>query len=166
MKGKDCECGAPGSTLKYRCQKNTCGRRVAAKIDEMCKRSVCECGFPYSWAEKEPYLRAEKQCKMADMIKPKRYDGKMPDDIEGFFNEKTRVTETENEVSRTLILGNSDSNHHINSDTLNCKDAMGITAVNTYGATKEELFNRPINIDATTKMMLWSIKGMHAAARI
>ena len=66
----------------------------------MCKRSVCECGFPYSWAEKEPYLRAEKQCKMADMIKPKKYDGKMPDDIEGFFNEKTRVTETENEVSR------------------------------------------------------------------
>ena len=34
-KGKDCECGAPGSTLKYRCQKNTCGRRVAARIDDM-----------------------------------------------------------------------------------------------------------------------------------
>ena len=57
-------------------------------------------------------------------------------------------------------MGNSDYNHHINSDTLNCKDAMGVTAVNTYGATKEELFNRPMNIDATAKMMLWSIKGM------
>ena len=36
-KGKDCECGAPGSTLKYRCQKNRCGRRVSARIDDMCK---------------------------------------------------------------------------------------------------------------------------------
>ena len=126
----------------------------------MCKRSVCQCGFPYSWAEPDPYKRAEKQCKMADMIKPKKYDGKMPEDIEKFFTEKTRVTETENEVSRTLILGNSAFKRHINSDTLNCKDAMGVTAVTTYGATKEDLFNRPMNVDATAKMMLWSIKGM------
>ena len=51
-KGKDCECGAPGATLKYRCQKNTCGRRVADRINDLGKLAVCGCGFPYSWAEK------------------------------------------------------------------------------------------------------------------
>ena len=98
---------------------------MAAKINDMCKRSVCECGFPYNWAENDPYKRAEKQCKMADMMKPKKYDGKMPEDIQKkSITEKTRVTETEIEVSRTHILGNSVYNHNIISDTMNCKDAM------------------------------------------
>ena len=29
---------------------------------------------------------------MADMTKPKKFDGKMPEDIEKFFTDKTRVT--------------------------------------------------------------------------
>ena len=90
-KGKDCECGAPGSTLEYRCQKNKCGRRVAGLVKDVCKMAVCECGFLYSWVEKDPYKRAEKQCKMAEMTKPKKFDGKMPEDIEKFFTDKTWV---------------------------------------------------------------------------
>ena len=97
---------------------------------------------------------------MADMTNPKRFDRKMPEDIENFFTDKTRVTQTENEVSRTLTLGNSAYNRHINSDTANCRDAMGITAVSTYGVTEQDLFNRQMNVDATVKMMLWSLKGM------
>ena len=139
---------------------------MAGLVKDVCKMAVCECGFPYSWAEKDPYKRAEKQCKMADMTKPKKFDGKMPEDIEKFFTDKTRVTQTENEVSRTLILGHSAYNHHINSDTVNCKDAMGITAVNTYGATRQDLFNRPMHERGCDSKDDVVVTQRHAAACI
>ena len=111
--------------------------------------------FRTAGQKRDPYKRAE-----ADMTKPKKFDTKMPEDIEKFFTDKTRVSQTENEVSRTLILGNIENNHHINSDTVSYKDAMGITAMDTYGATKQDLSNRPMNVDAATKQMVWSLKGV------
>ena len=77
---------------------------MAGLVKDVFKLAVCECGFSYSWAEKDPYKRAERQCKMVDMTKPKEFDSKMPEDIDKFFTDKTRVTETKNKVSRNLIL--------------------------------------------------------------